>query len=262
MLPYFKPYCGWLVCIFTTMIVDLVFETCLPLSFKYLIDQAIVPRDFQRLVLILAILAGGALLTIACLLGQDLAYAHAEAGVLTDLRLRLFNHLQKLSMSFFSHWRAGDIMARFGTDLASVETAITSAMAAALGALLGLLISVSLLFSIEWHLASCSIAGIFLSFYGARLLEFRASAANYRMKQEDGKVQSLLQENLGAQSVVKGFGLHRLMEERFAGQMEGLRGARMKARVLNYMMQRVPQRASWWFASLFLAWERTLPSAA
>jgi ATP-binding cassette subfamily B protein len=240
-LPYFKPYRGWVACIFTAMTIDLVFETCLPLSFKYLIDEAIVPKDFNRLILILAVLAGGALLTTACLLGQDLAYARAETGVLSDLRLRLFSHLQKLSMSFFGRWQAGDIMSRFGTDLASVETAITSAMAAALGSFLGLLISVSLLFSIEWRLALCSIIGIFLAFYGARMLESRASAANYFTKQEDGEVQSLLQENLGAQSVIKGFGLQRLVEDRFAGQMKQLRAARMRASVLNYIMQRIPQ---------------------
>lgn len=240
-LPYFKPYCGWLTIILAAMAVNLAFETFLPLSFKYLIDQAIVPRDVRRLVLILGLLAAGALLTSVSLLGQDLAYARAETGVLTDLRIKLFRHLQRLSMSFFGRWQAGDIMSRFGTDLASVENAITSAMAAALSALIGLTISVALLFAIEWRLAICAIAGVLLSFYGARLLESRASGANYLMKQEDGKVQALLQENLGAQSVVKGFGLQQLVEAAFVGQIHQLRHARIRANVLNYVMQRIPQ---------------------
>lgn len=240
-LPYFRSYGLWLACILAAMVVNLAFETCLPLSFKYLIDQAIIPRDTQRLILILSILAAGALLTSVCLLGQDFAYARVETGVLSDLRIRLFGHLQGLSMGFFGRWRAGDVMSRFGTDLASVEVAITSAMPTALASLIGLLISVGLLFSLEWRLALFSVFGIILSFYGARLLEARASHANYLLKQEEGKANSLLQENLGAQPVVKGFGLQRLAQELFSGQMRSVRSARLQASMLNYVMQRIPQ---------------------
>lgn len=240
-MPYFKPYRGWLLCIFAGMGVGLAFETCLPLSFKFLIDQAIVPRDPQRLILILSILAGGAILTSLSLLGMDVAYARVETGVMTDLRLRLFNHLQNLSMSFFSRWQAGDIMSRFGTDLASVETAINSAMASALNAFVGLIIGISLLFGIEWRLALLSIIGLAISFCGARILEGRASSANYRLKQEDGQVQAILQENLSAQAVIKGFGLRQQVEQGFADQIQRLRQARLRASVITYIMQRVPQ---------------------
>ncbi len=240
-LPFFKPYRVWLLCIIAAMAVDLAFETGLPLSFKYLIDQAILPRDPQLLILIVSILAGAAVLTTLCLLGMDVAYARAETGVMTDLRLRLFSHVQNLSMRFFSRWQVGDIMSRFGTDLASVENAINSAIPAALFAFAGLTVSVSLLFSIEWHLALLSILGLALAFGGARMLEGRASGANYRLKQEDGQVQALLQENLGAQPVVKGFGLQQRVERGFAEQMRKLRMARLRASILNYVMQRIPQ---------------------
>ncbi len=238
---YFRPYGPGLACILAAMVVNLGFETCLPLSFKFLIDQAIIPRDTHRLLLILALLAGGALLTSFCLLAQDFAYARVETGILGDLRNQLFSHLQKLSMSFFSRWQVGDVMSRFSTDLASVELAIASAIPTALASLIGLLFSVGLLFSIEWHLALFSVFGIIASFKGAQLLESRATHANYVMKQEEGKVNSLLQENLGAQLVVKGFGLQRLAQELFSGQMQSLNGARLRASKLNYVMQRIPQ---------------------
>jgi ATP-binding cassette, subfamily B, bacterial len=240
-VPYFRPYRGWLLCILLAMAVNLGFECLLPLSFKFLIDRAIVPRDTSRLILILSVLAAGALMTSICLLGQDLAYARLETGVLADLRIRLFSHLQKLSMSFFGRWPLGDILSRFGTDMASVEHAITSSLAAALGALIGLLISVGLLFSIEWRLALFAVVGVTLAFYGARLLEGRAAQANYQMKEQEGKAAALVQENLGAQVVIKGFGLQQLVQDLFVKEMGVLRRARLRATTRNYIMQRIPQ---------------------
>jgi ATP-binding cassette, subfamily B, bacterial len=241
LLPLFRPYRIWLLCILFAMLVNLGFETCLPLSFKYLIDQAIVPHDTQKLVLILSLMAFGALMTTICLLGQDYAYARAETGILGDLRVKLFSHIQKLSMSFFGKWPLGDILSRFGSDISSVEQAVSSGIPATLSASIGLLISVSLLLGIEWRLALISVAGIALSFLGARMLERKTVKASYKLKQEDGKTASLLQENLGAQLVIKGFGLHSLSLERFLGQMGLLRKARLQASMLTYIMQRIPQ---------------------
>lgn len=238
--PYFRPYRLWTVFIFLAMLLCLAFEICLPLSFKFLIDQAIVPGDVRRLALILAALALGGVLTAVVALAQDFAYARVETGVLTDMRFRLFQHLQRLSLRSYDRWRVGDIMARFGTDLASVEQAVVMAVPSGVAAVVGLLLSVGLLFALEWRLAAFSVLGVLLAFCGARKLEPRAARANYRMKQEQGKVTALLQENLEATAVVRGFTLERLAIAQFGDRLAVLRQARLQASFLNYLMQRIP----------------------
>lgn len=242
--PFYRPYRFWLACILAAMAMQIAFEICLPLSLKYLIDEAIVPRNTERLVLILSLLAAAALVTTISLLGMDYAYAVLETGVLGDIRVRLFNHLQGLSMGFFSRWPVGDIMSRFGTDLASVEQAVTASLPCALYSSTGLLFGVALLFRIEWRLASIMVIWMTVSFFLARLLETRAARSNYAAKQEEGRVSALVQENLGAQAVIKGFGLQEIVRDRFVAQIGVLRRVKLRASLFNYVMQRIPQASS------------------
>jgi ATP-binding cassette subfamily B protein len=104
------------------------FNGCVPLAFKYLIDYAITLQDKQVLVIVLGLLTVGAVIVAFVGLGRDYLYARVAAALLSDLRQRLFHHLQRLSMDYYARTNVGDILAHFSTDLAAVEHAITAAV--------------------------------------------------------------------------------------------------------------------------------------
>src|ERR1700704_5082453 len=72
--------------IFVGLLIDMSFSAAVPMSFKYLLDYAIVPRNGEILVLILAGLAGGVVLAAGAYIGCDYLYAKFTTGVLNDLR--------------------------------------------------------------------------------------------------------------------------------------------------------------------------------
>jgi len=200
------PYRTQTLLILLGLLLEMGFTGSVPMSFKFLIDNAIIPRDGQVLFLILGLLAGGVVLVSIAGLARDYLYAKICAALLIDLRDRLFSHLQRLSFGFYSRTAAGDVLARFSTDLAAVENAITMAIPWAILPALDALFSTFLLFTLDWRLALISTLVFPLSLLGPRIFAPRASAASYERKQRESHVLTAVQENLDAHAVVKALG--------------------------------------------------------
>src|SRR4051812_48699893 len=66
----------------------------LPMSFKFLIDDALMPKNWDMLVLILSVLAISVVLAGICKIAQDFVYARLGTSVVNDLRQTMFSHLQ------------------------------------------------------------------------------------------------------------------------------------------------------------------------
>src|SRR5438046_354577 len=111
--PYFRPYRRLLVPVALGLLLDVAFDGFWPLGLKFLIDNALVPHDGRVLVIVLGVLGGGVLLLAAVQVGYDYLYARVCSGVLADLRLRMFDHLQQLSLGFYARANAGEILSRF-----------------------------------------------------------------------------------------------------------------------------------------------------
>jgi len=237
---HLRPYRWQVVVISSLILVDLAVESLMPLSLKYLIDKAIIPQSVKLLVLILSLLAViGVTATVASLF-RDWMYARLGTSLINDLRLKLFAHLQQLSMNFYARSQVGDLLSRFANDLSAVESMVISALPTSFRSLVGLVISGGLLFMIEWRLALISVLGVILCFRGAQKLEPRANRASFQMREEQGKVTALLQENLSAQATVKGFGLENRTVEKLQKMLQGLFGLTVRANVLSYFIERIP----------------------
>ncbi len=82
------------------LLIEMSFSAAVPMSFKYLVDYAIIPRDEKILIAILLGQAASLLAASSAGLGLDYLYTKFSTGVLNDLRWRMFTHLQRLSMNF------------------------------------------------------------------------------------------------------------------------------------------------------------------
>src|SRR5881409_2703122 len=136
-----RPYRGQGVLIVLAMLLQQGFNTFLALSLKLIIDTALAARDGVLLLWILAGLAGGFVVALLANLCADYLTARVGANILNDLRLKMFSHLQRLSMDFFQRARTGNIVAYFSSDLADIEKGLTSRVADALLALIGLIVN-------------------------------------------------------------------------------------------------------------------------
>ncbi|WP_309121557.1 ABC transporter transmembrane domain-containing protein [Paenibacillus sp.] len=234
---YFRNYKKPSAILLLALLVELAFETLLPVSFKIVVDSAIIPQDFQRLLLILGALVVGAALAAGMGVVRDRTYAFVGPRVMKDMHERLFRHIQGMSMEFFSRRGAGDLLARFNSDLASVD-AFVMMLPYVLLSFLGLFLNVIVLFLLQWQLALVALAGLPLCLVGPKLFGARAYDANYELKEEQAGITGTIQENLGAQTVVKAFGLQGRMNDQFADAMDRYVRKASRSHFLSFLVDR------------------------
>ncbi|HLM58770.1 MAG TPA: ATP-binding cassette domain-containing protein, partial [Pyrinomonadaceae bacterium] len=147
---------------------------------------------------------------------------------------------QRLSMGFYARSRTGDLLSRFSSDLAAVENAVVLGIPGALLCVINILFSTIILFVIDWRLALGAMAGLPFCVVGPKLLGPRALGAGRRLRGEQAALADIIQENLGAQQIVKAFSLRRSAVEGFARQAERVMSLGTRFNFLSYVTERSP----------------------
>src|SRR5260370_25346364 len=114
---YLRPYWRQALLIVLSQAPATAFITLQPLLLRSLLDDAIVPRNAALAALLIAAMVGLLLLHGLGDLANHYLVARVLATVLSDLRLRIFTHLQRLCVSFYALPRPRALPSRFITDL-------------------------------------------------------------------------------------------------------------------------------------------------
>src|ERR1700730_230314 len=99
------------------IVVTLSFNYLSALSYKYLIDKALMPRDVQALAIIVGVLLALGLVNVIAGISGDYAKARLGAKLLFDYRSNLFRHMQLQSHRFYERFQIGDLLARYSDDI-------------------------------------------------------------------------------------------------------------------------------------------------
>ena len=178
-----------------------------PMLYRAIVDDAILAGDWSHLLVLVASLLGLVVVTLASDAAKDALTARLATAVLNDWRASLFDHLQRLSLDFYARARAGDLLTRYSNDLEVLDTALTTTLPSLIIAAIASAISIVLMFSTEWRIALPCVLIIVAMTYIPRVLGPRADAASYQRQQDVAELASTVQEIVGAQPVVKAFGL-------------------------------------------------------
>jgi len=238
---YIASYKWQFILLFICLIFDAAFDSVFRASLKFIIDAAIVPQNYGLLVLILSLLAVGAIL-YACI-GLLGIFLGARLGILitNNIRHSLFEHLQSLSMEFFGRRSAGDIVNCLIADVQKVENGvITMGLTVVVLELSNFLFSLVFLFLLNWQLALLSLIGLTLCTIAPAKIASLATDAGYQLLQKEGKIASVVEENILSQTVVKLFGLENQMSKDFSRDLKDLKQVYVRATFLSYLVQKVP----------------------
>ncbi len=237
---YVRPYTKKTSLLFFLMLMNLLFSVGWPLSFKYLIDNAIQQKNQDVLIFLLALLTGGVLIISTAAFARDYTAAYLSSRVLHDIRVKLFERLQRLSLSFYSRTSTGDILARFSTDLSSLENAVGWAVSFLIFYSFSLLFGTIVLFTLEWRLAFLTLGGLTLCVLLPQKVAKQAAQLNYQVRQKEAQVMQAAHENVLAQPVVKSFGLADYATQGFVQQSETVAQMALRFQFLSAIVQRLP----------------------
>lgn len=207
--PFLKNYKKVLALVGLGVLVETLFNVIMPLSLKFLIDDALGEEDFEALVRILSVLAVAGIFTSIVAVWYERWDANLAASVISDVRLRLFEHVQNLPSAYFGRTKRGEILSRFSIDLSAFEGAVKSFANSAALPFFELIAGIILMLFLNWQLAAVALLVFPITLIGPRILTPKAVQANYEQKINESTLLGMVQENVAAQAVIKAFSLQR-----------------------------------------------------
>ena len=238
LLRWFKGHPGPLCVVGLCLLIEMAFSAWVPMAFSRLIDKAITPRDTHVLIQVLVSLGIATVLTTSAGMIGEYTYARLSSGVLARMRQQLFDHLQTLSPSFFQKFSAGEVSARYSTDLAAVEQTLGSWIAWGWKPLLDLIGYNFVMFTVDWRLGLFAQLLWPMTLFGPRVFAPRASAAATQRKGCEAGVLSAVDEATAGRNVVRAYGLEQTMSQRFAAQLGALATAAVRGAFFSSALER------------------------
>jgi ABC-type multidrug transport system fused ATPase/permease subunit len=219
------------------MFVSLLLATGAALAPPYLagraIDDGIRGKDTETLTIIVIVFLGAALINWVATYVQTFLINWVGQRALQDLRIEVFQHLQRLSIGFYSRNKAGVLISRLTNDVQALDQLVTEGISTLFSATLTLVGTAVILVLLDAELALIT----FLTFPVLLVasVAFRlASAGAYALTRvKIAQVTAYLQETLSGVRVVRAFGQETRHRTRFAELNDEHRDANMKTVYLN-----------------------------
>jgi ATP-binding cassette subfamily B protein len=236
--PYLSNYKKIIALVGLGVLVETLFNVIMPLSLKFLIDDALGEEDFQALVKILSVLAAAGIVTSIVAVWYERWDARLAASLISDVRIRLFEHLQNLPAAYFARTKRGEILSRFSVDLSAFEGSVRSFANSAALPLFELVAGIILMLFLNWQLAAVALLVFPITLIGPRILTPKAVQANYEQKLNESALLGQVQENIAAQAVIKAFSLQRRAFGWFTFRNDEVRRRIASATFLSTMVER------------------------
>jgi ATP-binding cassette subfamily B protein len=204
-----------------------------PFLSKYALDEGILAHNTTKLVLIVIAFVLAGLLNWGMSYAQTYLTGWVGERILADLRNRLFNHLQHLSLGFFERNRAGVIISRLTNDVEAIDQLVTDGVTSLVQNSLMLLGTAILLFVLDWRLALATLIVIPFMSIGTVIFRKRSARAYASVRERLGLVTATLAEDIAGMRIVQAFTREQTNIKNFREVSEDYRDSNMETVILN-----------------------------
>ncbi|MBD0281876.1 MAG: ABC transporter ATP-binding protein [Thermoleophilaceae bacterium] len=197
------------------------------------IDDGIRGGDTGALAIILAAFIAAALVNWGATYAQTYLINWVGQRALQDLRLQLFEHLQRLSIGFYSRRKTGVLISRITNDVEALDQLVTDGLSTLVSASLMLMGTAVILVVLHPGLALITFLTFPVLLVGSVVFRIASSGAYRATREKIAQVTAYLQETLSGVRVVRAFGQEHRHRSRFAELNDEHRDANMKTVHLN-----------------------------
>src|SRR6202142_1806032 len=249
-----RPYRGRLAIVFVAMLIEIGTGLAAPWPLKLVIDDALgnhhLPRwldwahkygGFGKHTLGVALFAGAATLAIA-LVGAISSYidnyytTSIGQWVANDLRLRVYEHLHRLSLRYYDHAKIGTLVSTITSDVATIQDFASSSTLDIVVDLITIFFMVGLMFWLDWDFTLIAVAftPVLLMF----IFHFKKAVkeATRAVRARQSEVLSIVQRGLGSIRVTKAFGRQDLEMAHLEAASHATVTAALRARQIKSLM--------------------------
>jgi ATP-binding cassette subfamily B protein len=138
-------------------------------------------------------------------------------GVIYDLRVSLYDRLQRMSLRFFTNTRTGELMSRLNSDVIGAQNAISNTIVGITTNIVQAAAVLAVMMTLEWHLTLVSIIILPLFFLIARQLGEQLRTISREQMEANARMNAMMNEtlNIGGALLVKLFGRTQVEVDRF-----------------------------------------------
>ncbi|PRY29932.1 ATP-binding cassette subfamily B protein [Pseudosporangium ferrugineum] len=175
-----------------------------------------------RLALSIAVLAiADAFLSLA----QRWYSARIGEGIILDLRTRVYDHVQRMPLQFFTRTQTGALVSRLNNDVTGAQRAFTSTLSGVVSNVIQLVLTAAVMFSLSWQITALSLVMLPLFIIPARRVGKRLAEITRESYNLDAKMNATMTErfNVSGALLVKLFGRPEAEAARFGERAQRVR---------------------------------------
>lgn len=219
------------------MLGALVAATAAGLAPPYLagraIDDGIQAGDATALAVIVGVFLLSALVYWGASYAQTYLVGWVGQRALQDLRLRIYEHLQRMSLGFFTRRKPGVLISRLTNDVQALDSLVTDGVVTLFQSTLTLAGVVIVLLLLDVSLALITFLTFPLLFVGSVIFRIASTGAYRATREKIANITAYLQETLSGVRVIRSFGREHRHLERMTALNEENRRANMRTVYLN-----------------------------
>src|ERR671928_2133540 len=213
----FKPYRGQVGLVFASILVTGALGVAPAFLTKAIINRALIPHDLHLLWRLVLAMIAVPLVSSAIGVGQTYVTTVVGQHVMQDLRNRLYEHLQAMSLRFFTGARTGDLQSRLQNDVGGVQSVVTNTASSVLSNVVTVLSTVVAMLLLSWQLTALSFAVVPVFVYLTWRVGRARRALSKSTQESLAELTALTEETLSVSGVLLGktFGRQRDAVERY-----------------------------------------------
>src|SRR4051794_12092309 len=226
--PDLRPYRRWFLPTLLFVALGPALDTATIWLYKLLVDEVLVPRNLSVFPQIALAYIGLTLLSGIVSFGDDVLSAWVSERFLLDLRTRVFAHLQRLPLDFFSGRRRGDLVARLTGDVSEIEELLVAGLGDVLSYGLRIVFFVGVLFYLSWQLALVALLVAPCFWIASQWFAARIKQVAREQRRRSGAISAVAEEAMATMPLVQAYNREDMALERFERESSGNFVAQMK----------------------------------
>jgi ATP-binding cassette subfamily B protein len=234
-LRYSRPYRWHILGMLVMILIHSGLALLTPLILRDLIDRTLPARDLNRLITLALILLLIPALNGAINVVQRRLNSFVGEGVIYDLRVSLYDRLQRMSLRFFTNTRTGELMSRLNSDVIGAQNAISNTIVGITTNIVQAAAVLAVMMTLEWHLTLVSIIILPLFFLIARQLGEQLRTISREQMEANARMNAMMNEtlNIGGALLVKLFGRTQVEVDRFQNRAVTVRNLGIRRAVIS-----------------------------
>jgi ATP-binding cassette subfamily B protein len=245
-----KPHSRLLVAFVALVVVDAALVVVNPLLVKSLLDNGIVKHDAGLVTWLALTMAGVAVFDAG--LGVASGYLSSRIGenLIFDLRTKVFGHVQRMSLAFFTRTQTGALVSRLNNDVIGAQRAFTSTLSSTVSNTISVIVVGVAMIALSWQITLACVALFPLLLLASRWVGRQISGLTRAQMDGNADLGNLMTErfNVGGALLLKLFGRRAEEDARYAEKAGVVRdlGVRISlvTRVFAAMMMLIPALAT------------------